>query len=66
MKTAHGLAPTLVGKHRTEAERISYTEGFITRVVMEDGFQYYVVSDSIPNRINLVLIDGFVVETSVG
>ena len=66
MKTAYKLAPTLVGKMRPEAELISAKEGFLTRVVMEDGFSYYVTSDSMPNRINFVLIDGKVVETSVG
>ena len=66
MKTAYKLAPTLVGKMRAEAERISAKEGFLTRVVMEDGFSYYVTSDNMPNRINFVLIDGKVVETSVG
>lgn len=66
MRTAHLLAPSLVGKRLAEVQGISAQEGFITRVVMEDGFQYYVTSDDIPNRINLVLIDGVVVETSVG
>lgn len=66
MKTAFRLAPTLVGKMRAEAEQISAKEGFMTRVVMEDGFTYYVTSDNMPNRINFVLIDGKVIETSVG
>ena len=66
MKTAYGFAPTLVGKKRDDAERLAAKAGFLTRIVMEDGFQYYITSDNLPNRVNLVLIDGSVVEVSVG
>ncbi len=66
MRNAYAFVSTIVGKRREDAERAIATAGFITRVVMEDGFQYYVTSDDLPNRINLVLIDGYVVEASVG
>lgn len=66
MKTAHEFAPLLIGRSKDDAERMAAENGFITRVVMEDGFQYYVDSRAIMQRINIILIDGKIIEVSVG
>lgn len=66
MKKADSFAPLLIGLTKEAANQTAMREGFITRVVMEDGFAYYVTDEWIPQRINLVLIENKVVEVSVG
>lgn len=51
---------------RAQAEELIKQAGYQSRVVSDDGIQYAGAADFRPNRINLTLIDGIVVEVSVG
>lgn len=56
----------LLGKLRVEAERMAAGQGFVTRVVSEDGMPYYATPGYVPGRFNLTLVDGRVTEVEVG
>ena len=60
------IASRLIGMTAPLATRTAEMSGRKIRVISEDGVPYVGTSDWRPERINLTLIDGKVVEVSVG
>lgn len=60
------LATMCIGYETESAQRLAATNGRFARVVSEDGILYYGDDFYQPNRINLTVIDGKVVDSTVG
>lgn len=60
------FAATVIGLSTDEAIARIEVEGFIARVVAEDGEYFAVTEDYVTTRVNLVIVDGVVTEATAG
>lgn len=66
VRRTEAFAATVIDLSTDEAiERIE-AEGFIARVVAEDGEYFAVTEDYVTTRVNLVIVDGIVTEATAG
>jgi hypothetical protein len=59
-------ANKIIGLREDEAMKVAASNGWEFRVSARDGEQYMLTTDYIPNRVNVVIVDGEVTEVSVG